>query len=135
MMYYFSLRTKMEYMRLMSYNCHSFNSNLNIICSLLSSCDILCLQETLICDENSHLYDNLDYNFISSYAPATRKNDVTSGRSSGGLAIFWRKSKDFECFPVIFSDRIMGVKISFGNITYLVLNIYCICDYGNSESL
>ena len=51
MMYYFSLRTKMEYMRLMSYNCQSFNSNLNIICSLLSSCDILCLQETLICEQ------------------------------------------------------------------------------------
>ena len=29
----------------------------------------------------------------------------------------------------------MGVKINFGNITYLVLNIYCICDYGSSESL
>ena len=75
-----------------TYNCHSLRANREFVKSLLQSCDILCLQETLIDDNNSSELD-LDQNFNSCYTPATRTETVFVGRSSGGLAIYWRKSK------------------------------------------
>ena len=57
------------------------------------------------------------------------------GRSSGGLAVLWRKMTNIKCFPKIFTNRIMGLKIEIGPARYLVINIYLICDYRNVESL
>ena len=121
--------------RLISYNCQSFNAKTAVIESLLLECDILCLQETLINDENSFMMDCLNNNFVVSYVPSVRRNDVTSGRSSGGLAIFFRKTSDIEFYPLKFSERIMGLRVKINNIVYLLLNIYCYCDYGDLDSL
>ena len=122
-------------LRVISYNCQSFNSKTQIIESLLNSCDILCLQETLLNDENSSNLDKLDHNFLTAHVPAVRNLENFRGRASGGLALFWRKSDNVKCFPVLFSDRVMGLRIHFNDINYLLLNVYCFCDYGNIDSL
>ena len=83
----------------------------------------------------SNLYDNLDDNFSYAYAPAVRKGDTTSGRASGGLAIFWRNNESASYFPIKFTERILGLKIVISGVTYLLLNVYCPCDYGDTQSL
>ena len=40
-----------------------------------------------------------------------------------------------EFSPISISDRMMGLKIKFNELTYFLINIYCFCDYGNADSL
>ena len=122
-------------LRIISYNCQSFNLKINMVQNLLSQCDILLLQETLIC-ENSYVgFDDLHNDFISAYIPAVRPNNIFSGRASGGLAIFWRKADNISYHPIYYPDRIVGLKIEVHNVTYLLLNAYFYCDYGDFDSL
>ena len=121
---------------IISYNCRSANSNGVIISDLLKKCDILCMQETLVDDNNSHLLDTLDNRFISAYVPSNRKPDCFVGRSSGGLAILWKPLTEVRFQPITFNSRIMGLRMLLPNdVTYLIINIYCICDYGTVDSL
>ena len=122
-------------LRVISYNCQSFNTKTQIIGKLLDSCDILCLQETLLNNENFINLENLNSNFLTAHVPAVRNHQVFRGRGSGGLAILWRKSENVEFSPVFISDRMMGLKIKFNDLTYFLINIYCFCDYGNADSL
>ena len=74
-------------LRVISFNCQSFNRKTNIIESLLNSCDVLCLQETLLNDDNYSNLENLDNNFLTFHVPAIRNVETFTGRSSGGLAV------------------------------------------------
>ena len=125
----------MPKLRILSYNCQSFNSKSESINKLLNSCDILCLQETLLNNENSVNLENLNSSFLTAHIPAVRNPEVFRGRGSGGLAIFWRKIDNLEFSPIFISDRMMGLKIKYNNFIYILINIYCYCDYGNSDSL
>ena len=123
-------------LRLISYNCFSLGSNANMVCSLLKKCDVLCLQETLVDENNSNILDNLDNEFITAYVPAYRKPDCFVGRSSGGLAILWRRAENIEYIPMFYDKRIMGLKVILPDKScLLILNVYLICDYGNIDSL
>jgi len=121
-------------LRIISYNCGSFKSNVEIVNLLLEDCDILLLQETLLPDYCSDLLcinDNFDYSSVA----ATRNSDTFFGRSSGGLAIYWRKclSSVVEVFE--YSSRIMGLYLNFASSCYLLVNVYLPCDYRTHESL
>ena len=122
-------------LRISSYNCRSLTCNAEIVKSLLIDVDILCLQETLIDENNLQVYENFDNNFDYSYVPAQRKSDCFVGRASGGLAIFWRRPLNFKCYPVTYDSRLMGLKIIFPQYKILLINAYYICDYGNIDSL
>ena len=123
-------------LKVISYNCQSFNANSAIIKDILSTCDILCLQETLIDENNCQIIDKLDNNFMSAYVSAYRKDGNFVGRASGGLVIFWKAIENIEFLPINFDKRIMGLKLSFSNDrNILLLNIYMPCDYGTYDSL
>ena len=47
-------------LRISSYNCRSLTCNAEIVKSLLIDVDILCLQETLIDENNLQVYENFD---------------------------------------------------------------------------
>ena len=138
-LYIFSINLKMSTsnLRVLSYNCRSFNSKTVYIDSLLKCCDILCLQETFLSDDQADNFEPISSSngFVYTYSSAVRRNDVVSGRSSGGLAILWRKNIAFKCTPMMFSERILGLMIEVGNNSYLILNVYFFCDYGDVESL
>ena len=78
-------------LKIVSYNCQSVNTNLDIIKLLLQNCDILLLQETLLTENNSNLLGGISQNFNYAYTPSVRKPGTFVGRSSGGLAILWKK--------------------------------------------
>ena len=121
-------------LNIISYNCQSLNLNAAIIQDLLKSCDILCLQETLIDDNNRLNLENLSNDFMTAYIPAQRKPGCFVGRSSGGLAILWKKMDVLCCTPLLFDRRIIGLSIKLpDDNNILILNAYFPCDYGNLE--
>ena len=122
-------------LRIISYNCQSFNSNAHVIKTLLGKCEVLLLQETLIPNDGFAVLDTLSDEFAYASVPAKRKNDVFVGRSSGGLVIYWKKMNNIFCKPVYFSDRVMGLKLKYEQYTCLILNVYSICDYRTEDSL
>ena len=81
-------------LRTISFNCHSFDKNYEIIRTLLLECDILCLQETML-DANASIgIQNISEEFNVAYEPAVRSDDRFTGRSSGGLAILRRRKSN-----------------------------------------
>ena len=123
-------------LRVISYNCNSFRSNAEIISSLLDNCDILCIQETFICQNDLAILDNFDDRFYVAAEPAVRKDDTFIGRSSGGIAIFWRKSLNVNILPVYFNNnRFLGLNIRNNELSYLLISVYMNCNYRNIESL
>ena len=57
------------------------------------------------------------------------------GRPIRGLAILWSNCLGAHALPILFTDRIMGLKLTFSNREILLLNVYLPCDYRNIESL
>ena len=49
--------------------------------------------------------------------------------------IYWRKSISLEASPVVFTNRIIGLKVCAKGVVYHILNVYSFCEYGNLESL
>ena len=122
-------------LKVISFNCHSLNANAAIIDNLLGDCDILCLQETLIDHNNAQILNQFDNNFMVAYESATRRAECYTGRSSGGLVIFWRNFDNISVSPVFFDKRVMGLKLSLpGDYALLLLNVYLICDYRDDDS-
>ena len=112
-------------LKIISYNCQSLRANVGIVQNLLTECHVLCLQETLIDENNCDILDKLDNNFMNAYVPSVRKDDCSRGRSSGGLIILWSKHINIKFHPVFYNRRVMGVKMQFpNNSTILLLNIY-----------
>ena len=117
------------HLNVISYNCQSARAHSEVISKLLSECDMLLLQETFLPDINSDLLDNINLNFSSAHTAAIRKSDQFYGRSSGGLAILWRKTYNMKVFPIYFNERCMVIRIEFGEISYLIINVYLNCEY------
>ena len=122
-------------LRIISYNCQSLNAKLDIVSTLLNDCDILLLQETLLTNDNNDILGNININFNAINIPSVRKIGQLYGRSSGGLAILWKRNSNLKYFPVYGNNRFIGIKILFGEISYLLLNVYLNCDYRTIESL
>ena len=122
-------------LKIMSYNCQSFNSKGPLIFSLMDKYDIICLQETFITDSASSCYDNFNSSFVNTYTSAVRNNGISVGRPSGGLAIFWRRNLGLTAVPIQISDRLLGLELRFNNICYVLINIYCCYDNGSIDSL
>ena len=124
----------MDKFKIISYNCRSVNSSTDVIISLLNICDILFLQETLITEHNSYLLDNLHRDFHWFYVPSNRDENNLNGRASGGLVILYKKYTGIHFSEVFISKRTQGIAIQSDNISYLLVNVYLICDYRNDES-
>lgn len=84
------LNTIETMINVISYNCQSFNKNIDLINMISDQCDILLLQETLIPDHSLNLYEKLQ-NFDYVATPSTRDPSCFYGRSSAGLLVAWRR--------------------------------------------
>ena len=121
-------------LRCISYNCESFLRNTEFVEILLSSCDVLLLQETLVTDHSINSYSIFDKEWKYIAVPAERNNLNFYGRSSGGLVIYYRKVYAKYIKPFYSTSRLMGARLCFDQSNVLLLNIYCPCDYRNAES-
>ena len=123
------------FLRIVTYNCQSLNCNLNVVKSLLEKSDIVLLQETLLVDNNTSVFATLSDDFNYFHTSATRNSSSFSGRSSGGLAILWRRSISKVIKTESFSERISGLTLLIDSFRVLILNVYLPCDYRNDISL
>ena len=121
--------------KIISYNCESFCKNVNIIRVLLGKCDVLLLQETLLTENSDVSMEECSDEFDVCITPATRRRDCFIGKSSGGLAIFYKKSLSTHIRPKYYTSRIMGITINVSNNVILLLNVYFPCDYRTDDSL
>ena len=59
-------------LRIISYNCQSFSSNISIVKQLKENCDVISLQEILLTQFNANeFYQLTDNNTIACFIPAT----------------------------------------------------------------
>ena len=100
-------------LRILSYNCQSFRNNEQTIKSFLTSCGILCLQETSIDDAHQHVF--LHYLYFPSGVQA--------------------QSVRLEFSAVVFTNRFKGLKVSAKRTVYLMLNVYSFREFGKLDSV
>ena len=121
-------------LNIISYNCRSARLHSELIRLLAEKCDVLFLQETLLNDENVDVLDTIDgFNFA--HTPSFRRSDTFVGRSSGGLVVMWKNFVQIKFIPFHYNERIMGLKIHVNELIYLMINVYCVYDHGDVESM
>ena len=57
------------------------------------------------------------------------------GRSIGGLAILWEKNNSIKYFTVYDNNIFIELKLFFGEICHLLMNVYLNCNYRTIGSL
>ena len=123
-------------LRIISYNCQSFRSNIFVVKQLLEKCDVLFLQETLLTEFNANELEQLiDNNTIACFTPATLSTSPNGERPKGCLAVFWKTSDTINFFPYTFTNRAMGLKVQIQSYSFVLLNVYLCCDDASLISL
>ena len=87
------------------------------------------LQETLLAEPQLSSL-NLSDDFSYAQTPALRKPGNVSGRSSGGLAIYWKNFSSIVVTPLLINERIIEINLHYGGVRCVVLKVYMNCDYG-----
>ena len=78
----------------------------------MGRCDMLLLQQTYITDYNSNELDIIaEGNIAVSFIPAKQCTNLTVGRQSVGLAIFWRSFNNSTCKTILYTDRILSLTL------------------------
>ena len=122
---------------IVSYNCHGFRNSSGYVKELLEQCDILCLQEHWLLDQQ--LCDlNICQNFAVTGVSGMASDCVIHGRPYGGCAVYVRNtlSSSISHCQVV-SRRFCGIKVKLaGGRILLVVCAYLPFDNGHaSDSL
>ena len=122
-------------LRIISYNCRGWRGSSPYVSDLLSSCDILLIQEHWLFRENFNVL-NISDQFIYTAVSGMDSSNLLVGRPFGGCAIMYRKSL-LACVKSIptNSKRFCAVRlIDSNNFTIRLINVYMPTDYGTSVS-
>ena len=82
-------------LRIATFNCEGINRSRDYMHNYLneSSCDILCLQETWHLDENTHLFNTINTDYLyTAISGVDSRAKILSGRPKGGVGILYKKS-------------------------------------------
>ena len=121
-------------LRIILYNCSGWRGS-SYVSDLLSSCDILLIQEHWLFQENFNVL-NISDQFIYTAVSGMDSSNFLVGCPFGGCAIMYRKSL-LACVKSIptNSRRFCAVRlIDSNNSTILLINVYMPIDYGTSVS-
>ena len=122
---------------LVSYNCHSIRHNIQTVRTLLSTHEVVLLQELMIYEDDINVLDSLNDNF--EYVAEVKDNTnegIICGRPTKGMAIFWRKDLDLNMKGIKIDDRILALKMTNNRgQSSLLINVYFPYDARNSDSL
>ena len=96
---------------------------------LLSSADILCLQEHHLCNEIKEFLSTINTDFDANVVLCNENdNNLESKLRKGGIAILWKKSLGYCISDVVLgftTDRIMGICVQSKNVMPLyIFNVY-----------
>ena len=105
------LITIMGELNIATYNCRGAMSSYPYIDKLLSSADILCLQEHHLCNETKEFLNTINTDFdVNVVLCNENANNLESKLRKGGIAILWKKSLGYCISDVVLgftTDRIM----------------------------
>ena len=124
--------------KIASYNCCSIKKNIDIVRELANSnIDIIFLQETFITDTDLGLLDYIhdEYESIGVGATFSDKSLASmSGRPMGGLACIWNRNKLFDIRVLQMSDNYIVLKLTYGKIEIILVNVYLRSNLGTPDS-
>ena len=121
-------------LKIASFNCGSIKRKVETVKNLLSSQDIVLLQETFLTEDETNYLELFSDQFDFASAPSVI-NENYAGRPQGGLAIFYNKILNKNVKICKFSNRILAIQIISNNMKLIIFNVYFPCDYRNVESL
>ena len=76
-------------LRIVSFNCNSIKSKVEIIRDILPECDILFCQEIILLEDEIDFLIRISDSFIPEFVPSNLPNsNYGEGRPSGGMVIF-----------------------------------------------
>ena len=112
--------------RILSINCNGFKSFVPLLNNVLSTCDILCVQELMLLKQECHILNNVHDDFYGyGISPVDCTKGVLSGRPYGGVGFLWRKSLDLSISVVETKHDWLGcIKITDCNKVFFLINVY-----------
>jgi len=122
--------TNKAYMNIITYNCRGFNKHKSsYVAKLLSTCDILYLQEHWLADDQICTLANVCSSHNAIGVCGFDKTVVLRGRPYGGCAIFYRRSD--ACSVKIInteSNRVCAIRLWCDDYDLLFVNVYMPCE-------
>lgn len=120
-------------LRMISYNCRGYNvTKLPYIASLLTSCDILFLQEHWLSESQLHNLNNISSSHMSTGTCGFDNNEILMGRPYGGCAILWPVNlKGFTHFVDTNNRRLCSLRVCNDDYKLLFINVYMPCQSDN----
>ena len=109
-----------------SYNCRGYNAvKRNYVNNLLSTADILCLQEHWLSESQLSILGTINDNFTYAGVSGFDSSKILQGRPYGGCAIMWRcaLSVRVDIMPTS-SRRVFAIRISNNDWQLLLLCVY-----------
>ena len=126
----------MKMVRVSTYNCNSVRANFENVRNIMSKCDIVLLQELMLCKSDLHILNELNDNFENiAYVQDRESLGIIEGRPTRGVAILWRKSLSPYITPIIVDDTVIGIILSDVTSQVLLLNVYMPCDMQTLHAL
>ena len=120
-------------LRIATFNCEGINRSRDYMHDYLneSSCDILCLQETWHLDENTHLFNTINTDYLyTAISGVDSRAKILSGRPKGGVGILYKKSLSNKIKHIdSYNRRVCGIIINFTlDFSCLLLCVYLPCE-------
>jgi len=123
-------------LRLMSYNCHGYNSHKREYLSrVIMNCNIVYIQECWLCTEQIGQFRDLSADFHMVGVSGFDNKEVLHGSPYGSSAILWRKDMHVFIDNIeTHSRRVSGLHMYDNmNINLLFINMYMPCDTTDEE--
>jgi len=117
-------------LRFMTYNSRGFNDSKRMyIAYLLSSCDILYVQEHWLSEEQLAMLNGLSSVHLTTGVSGFSNKDVLSGRPYGGCSIFWRRDLKLTVTQLATTSRRISALLLCGNdFKMICVNAYMPCE-------
>ena len=126
----------MNTVRFCSYNCNSVRAHFENVRNIMTNCDIIFLQEILLCKSDLPILDELNDDFQKiAYVQDRESAGIIEGRPTRGVAILWRKSLSKYISPLLVDDSVIGIILSNVTSKVLLLNVYMPCDKQTLDAL
>ena len=126
-----------ETLKIISYNCNSIRSKVDIVRDLLSLCDILLCQEVILLEDERCFLDGICELFSYVFLPSTAPDNLLGeGRPPGGMVLYFRKSLsisiDIKCETNNFSVYELSM---INSKLFTLINVYLPYDDRSDDSL
>ena len=109
----------------MSFNCNGFRSAEKEIFDMLDSCDIMCLQELMICKQDCPVLQSFhNYFYGHATSPVDDTCGILQGRPYGGVGVMWRKSLNVSVSVINdLPNWMCGIRVQNANNIYYLFNL------------